>query len=190
MSALAYFITFHTYGSWLHGRDTGSVDRQHNQYGSEMLPADQRLEQSRRNLMTHEPYLLDASDRDIVLASIQQHCEFRQWALHAAHVRTNHVHIVVTCGKSVEQAMTEFKVYSSRALTAAHPEDANRKRWSRHGSTDYLFDETAIAAVVRYVVHGQGKPMAVHPLSIPPLPGGRGSQSSQSTQGDHHETVA
>ena len=35
--ALAYFITFSTYGSWLHGtkKGMGSVDREHNEYGAE-----------------------------------------------------------------------------------------------------------------------------------------------------------
>jgi hypothetical protein len=37
---LAYFITFRSYGSWLHGDERGSVDRSHNQYGSPFLPHD------------------------------------------------------------------------------------------------------------------------------------------------------
>jgi hypothetical protein len=37
---LAYFITFHTYGTWIHGDDRGSVDRHHNLYGTPMLPPD------------------------------------------------------------------------------------------------------------------------------------------------------
>src|SRR6266478_1713782 len=37
---VAYFITFTTYGTWLHGRAPGSVDREHNQPGTAFLPAD------------------------------------------------------------------------------------------------------------------------------------------------------
>jgi len=29
---LAYFITFRTYGTWLHGDERGSIDRYHNRY--------------------------------------------------------------------------------------------------------------------------------------------------------------
>lgn len=39
-SALAYFITYHTYGTWLHGNEAGSVDSQHNIPGTPMLPSD------------------------------------------------------------------------------------------------------------------------------------------------------
>ena len=37
--ALAYFITFSTYGTWLHGttKGKGSVDREHNQHGCPSL---------------------------------------------------------------------------------------------------------------------------------------------------------
>ncbi len=31
---LAYFITFHCYGTWLQGDAPGSVDRSHNQPGA------------------------------------------------------------------------------------------------------------------------------------------------------------
>ncbi len=34
---LAYFITFSRYGSRLHGAENGSVDRNHNQYGNDLI---------------------------------------------------------------------------------------------------------------------------------------------------------
>ena len=37
---LAYLITFHTYGSWLHGDAKGSVDREHSRYGGAFAPSD------------------------------------------------------------------------------------------------------------------------------------------------------
>ena len=39
---LAFFITFTTYGAWLHGDDAGSVDRDHNEPDTPLLPADPR----------------------------------------------------------------------------------------------------------------------------------------------------
>jgi hypothetical protein len=42
---LAYFITFHTYGTWLHGTERGSVDRAHNTLGTPLLPPDVAREQ-------------------------------------------------------------------------------------------------------------------------------------------------
>ena len=36
---IADLITFTTYGTWLHGDKSGSVDKEHNQYGSPFATA-------------------------------------------------------------------------------------------------------------------------------------------------------
>ena len=95
MLALAYFITFSTYGTWLHGDERGSVDRDHNTTGEVLLPANTALRSSREALMPEVAYRMEAPDREAVLNAIVRHAEFRGWFLRAAHVRTNHVHIVV-----------------------------------------------------------------------------------------------
>ena len=93
---LAYFITFTTYGTWLHGRDPGSVDRQHNTPETPFLPVNPDVEESRRQAMRQEPYLLDEARRGVVLRTIHEVAKHRRWVLWAVHVRTNHIHIVVT----------------------------------------------------------------------------------------------
>src|SRR5262245_8910091 len=95
---LAYFITFTTYGTWLHGRDPGSVDRGHNAPGTPFLPPDADLERARLHAMRQEPYLLDEARRVVVLRTIREVATHRGWKLWAAHVRSNHAHIVVTAG--------------------------------------------------------------------------------------------
>jgi REP element-mobilizing transposase RayT len=45
--------------------------------------------------MTDPPYLLDLPRANVVLAAIQEVCRFRKWDLIAAHVRSNHVHLIV-----------------------------------------------------------------------------------------------
>ena len=37
---IAYFITFRTYGTWLHGDERGSTDRDHNAYDTPLLDPD------------------------------------------------------------------------------------------------------------------------------------------------------
>ena len=93
---LAYFITFTTYGTWLHGRNPGSVDRGHNVPGTAFVPADADLESARRQAMRQDPYLLDEPQRAVVLRTIREVTAHRGWKLWAAHVRSNHVHVVVT----------------------------------------------------------------------------------------------
>ncbi|MCA9077632.1 MAG: hypothetical protein KDA93_21580 [Planctomycetaceae bacterium] len=34
---LAYFLTWHTYGTWLQGQSSGSVDHSHREYGREFV---------------------------------------------------------------------------------------------------------------------------------------------------------
>jgi REP element-mobilizing transposase RayT len=158
---LAYLITFATYGTWLHGRDPGSVDKQHNQPGTPFLPPDPARELAMRSNLREPPYLLDAARRAIVLDTIREVAQHRHWRLLACHVRTNHVHILVTADCRPEKVMSDFKAYASRRLKERLGEAADCKRWTQHGSTRYLWTEEHVAAEVEYVVKGQGEAMAV-----------------------------
>ncbi len=156
-----YFITFTTYGQWLHGDARGSVDRHNNQPGSPLLPTNQERVTASKNLMVDAPFRMDERRRAIVLASIREHAGFRGWAVHAVHVRSTHVHVVVSGEAPPERMMTAFKAYASRGLTAAGLGDKTERRWSRHGSTRWLNTEETIQRAIRYTVDEQGEPMAV-----------------------------
>jgi REP element-mobilizing transposase RayT len=79
----------------------------------------------------------------------------------AAHVRTNHVHVVTAAGCKPEKVMSAMKAYSSRALNKCELDDPDCRRWARHGSTRYLWTEDSVRAAIRYVVDEQGEPMCV-----------------------------
>jgi len=159
---LAYFITFGTYGSWLHGEEKGSVDRSHNLPGTPYLePNSARLEIEEASRQ-QDAYVLDEARRGHVLAAVREVCAVRQWDLFAAHVRPAHVHLVLAAGDTPEKVMNAFKCYASRRLNAARLDDRGRKRWSRHGSTRYLWHPQAIEEAVAYVVDEQGPAMAVY----------------------------
>lgn len=53
-----YFLTWHTYGTWLHGDAAGSVDAQHNTYATPRLPADRDRFSIARAKMSHPPFVL------------------------------------------------------------------------------------------------------------------------------------
>jgi len=93
---MGYFITFRTYGTWLHGDRRGSVDRFHNIYGTPMLPPSPNRERYERQLMKLPPVKLDSRRRAAVDRSLRETCSKRKWKLWASSVRTNHVHSVVT----------------------------------------------------------------------------------------------
>ena len=152
---LAYFITFTTYGSWLHGRDPGSVDRAHNEFGMPVLPPEPKREAARRDQMRQPEYRLDAERRAVVLRTIREVARHREWAVLAVHVRTNHVHVVVTAAARPEKVMADFKAWASRRLRETFGEDADRDRWTQHGSTKYLWTAAAVDEKVSYVVDGR-----------------------------------
>ncbi len=158
----AYFITFTTYGTWLHGRDSGSVDREHNLPNTPFLAPNAELEVTRKNAMRQQPYHLDEQRRTVVLRTILEATRHRCWKLWAVHVRTNHVHVVVTARDKPEKVMSDLKAWSSRRLREAFGESADRDRWTQHGSTRYLNTEAVVAAAIAYVVDEQGERMALY----------------------------
>ncbi len=151
-----YLITFHTYGTWLHGSDRGSVDRSHNSHGTPFLDPDDQKERDEFERLRQEPVMLDDRQRAVVDATIREVVDFRAWSLHALNVRTNHVHVVVSADIPPERVMNDFKSYATRRLRERHVQPTTDKTWTRHGSTRYLWNEDAVSAAGRYVMESQG----------------------------------
>lgn len=156
----AYFITFTTYGNWLHFDNRLSVDRNHNQYGHPKLKPNKTAHAKKYNALMHEPFILNTAQRKNVMQTAIEVCRYSNWRLFAIHVRTNHVHLIVQADQAPEYVMGKIKAYASRNLNLLNPENKNRPYWTRHGSTipirakDYLF------FVMDYVVNQQGSKVA------------------------------
>jgi REP element-mobilizing transposase RayT len=161
---LAYFITFTTYGTWLPGsaKGMGSVDRDHSAFGTPFVAPDAQREQSAREAMVQLPYLMIADEREIVCRAIVDLSRELNWSLQAVHVRTTHIHLVISADREPGRLMSDLKARASRHLTAAGFDDADRRRWTRHGSTRHLFDDAEVAAAIRYTPDGQGERMACY----------------------------
>lgn len=158
---LAYLLTFSCYGARLHGDVAGSVDRAHNIPGTPYLPPDMSQVQRERYRMQGVPYVMDERRRSLVLSTLRSVCTYRRWALLAAHVRSNHVHVVVHAAAPSEPIMNDLKAYATRRLNAEGIDAPQCRRWARHGSMRYLWKPEEVEAAVQYVVHDQGEPMAV-----------------------------
>ncbi len=162
--AMAYFITFTTYGTWLHGTEKGmgSVDRKNNIHGQPFVESDANRMNQSRSSMSQPPYVLDAPQRRIVLDGLVSLCREKAWTLHAAHVRSNHMHLVVTADREAGRLMSDLKARASRDLTRAGFDFVGRTRWTRHGSTRHLFDMAAVADKIDYTLNEQGQRMACY----------------------------
>jgi len=75
--ALAFLLTFRTYGTWLHGDERGSVDGEHNVPGTPLLPPDPARQHRERGLMKADGMILDERLRLVVDAAIADQCRHR-----------------------------------------------------------------------------------------------------------------
>src|SRR6267142_4005289 len=80
-SPLAYFISFRTYATWLHGDKRGSIDRFHNQYGSPYIPRNDRWHHYNKQQLKTNPLILGARERKAIEAAIRETCPIRKWSL-------------------------------------------------------------------------------------------------------------
>ena len=162
--ALAYFITFTTYGTWLHGSEKGlgSVYWEHSEYGAEFVEPDAVREMEARGAMSQSVYTMDARRREVVRDAVVALAQEKGWRLLAMHVRSNHVHVVIWAERDPGRLMSDLKARASRELTAAGFENAQRRRWTRHGSTRHLFTNEEVEKKIKYTLDEQGTPMAVY----------------------------
>jgi REP element-mobilizing transposase RayT len=157
-AVLAYFITWTTYGTWLPGDKRGWIKKGH---AGVKLP-NWRIEDESRERMAGQPVILTIAQRTVVTRTIGAHCELRQWKLHAADARTNHVHIVVSAKKSPGEVMNQLKAWCSQklsdgaGLTETIAVKAGRRRWfTEGGDKELIYDEEHLRNAIRYVSERQ-----------------------------------
>jgi hypothetical protein len=89
--AIAFFLTWTAYGSWLPGDDRGWVDGT----GQVRLAEPLRKAVALRR-MAEGIVLLDVDQRVAVEDAIVAHARLRGWHLHGVACRRQHVHVVVS----------------------------------------------------------------------------------------------
>ena len=82
-------------------------NRKHNLPGSPLVKAGAKRVLKEEELMAQAPYHMDGRRREIVLAAIVDRCARHGWDLLAAHVRTNHAHLVVDGETRPERIMND-----------------------------------------------------------------------------------
>ncbi len=156
---LGYLITFRAYGTWLHGDERGSIDRFHNRYGTPDIPADERWHRHNEQMMKLEPVKLNDVRRAAIKEALKETCEFRKWRLHAANVRTNHVHAVVSTPCAPEIVLRALKANATRKMREAGCWTSTQTPWAEKGSKRWLWTYNQLEAAIAYVVDGQGVPL-------------------------------
>lgn len=154
MQPLAYFLTWTTYGTWLHGDPRGSVDDAHSTYSTPYVSPNRSRIEFVSTAMREAPLVLSEADRNVVNEAIRRSCEIRRWAVLALNVRSNHVHTVVAASDaSPEHAAAILKSWATRALKASGSHPGRSKFWTNQSSTRWLFDEQAVANASTYTMN-------------------------------------
>jgi len=154
---LAYLITFRTYGTWLAGDERGSIDRFHNKYRSPRAESNIIREQRQTEKLKSEPFVMDVRARRAVRQAIEEVCQYREWALYARNVRTNHAHVVIAAVASSDRVLGDLKAYATRRLREKGCWDHTHSPWVDKGSKRNLWNSDHISAAVNYVITGQGE---------------------------------
>src|SRR5262249_56314738 len=160
-------------GTWLPGDARGWI-------ASGLLGVqapDPRREDQARASMAETEVRLSAEQRQVVTQTIHDHCRIRGWQLHAVNVRSNHVHVVVTCACPGEQARDQLKQWTARrlsdhaGLTAPVAHKAGRRRWGTEGGDAVpIDDERHFTNPAPYVGNQQSPPNTPPPPPLPPVP--------------------
>ena len=159
MFASTYFITFSTYGTWLHGDSRGSVDRFRNRYGTPRIPADARWERYNERIMKIDFVKLYTQRRAAVNEALKETCAIRKWKLWARNVRTNHVHVVVSASCNPEKVLRALKANATRKMNEAGCWQSAQTPWARKGRKRWLWTEDQLRSAIKYVEDEQGEPL-------------------------------
>lgn len=154
---LAYLLIWSTYGCRLHHDERGSVDRDHNAYGSPQLRPDAFYSKLARDRMPGEPFRLNPWARELVAGAITDHAVVRRWLVKALNPRTEHVHVVVHAPQHPpDTVVSQFKANGTRVLRQRGLAGPKQPVWAdRGGSIRYLFTEEALRNACDYVINGQ-----------------------------------
>lgn len=136
------------------------MDRENNQYGTPYVQPDPQRKRWAREAMAQPAYVMSPAEREVVCLAFLELAKERGWQLWAAHVRSNHVHIVLSGEGDPDRMMSDLKGRASKNLNSAGFDSAERKRWTRHGSTRHLFSEEKVEERIRYTLDDQGNRMA------------------------------
>ncbi len=161
--ALAYFLTWPTYGTWLPGDERGWV-----QYRRGMQLPDPILQQEAAAQMTEYACRLDHEQRQVVETTIADHCRIRGWTLHAVNCRSNHLHVVVAANRHPDEVREQLKAWCTRRLKDLEHTRRSRSQLRRaapmrrsariggpSGSGLYVNDEDGLETLIQYVCDAQ-----------------------------------
>jgi REP element-mobilizing transposase RayT len=124
------------------------VDRDHNQYGAPLAPADPQKERLARHRAREEPVQLTIEQRRLVERAIRDLAERYDWNIRAIAPMRDHVHVVISAPREGAALREAIKAVASRWL---NKEFGKRAWWAEGGSAKYLWKNDYFANATDYV---------------------------------------
>jgi REP element-mobilizing transposase RayT len=174
-----WFLTWHTYGTWLPGNEKGFVSSLRNADGDSEIhnipgttidsDSPHLLEWSRQQLKS-KPLVLKPLQANSLAEQLLETTAIRGWTMFAFAIVTNHVHVVVGVpgDPKPESLSGDFKRNGSRTLNRLYTRPAGGTWWTESGSHRKLAHELAILGAIRYTIQQQGA-LVIWTASIPEL---------------------
>ncbi len=144
------FITWTTYGTWLPGDARGWRAKQS---GNQL--ANPVLEAECREKMKFDPVKLSPDDRVTVEQACREHCDHRNWLLHAVNARSNHIHVVVSAYLKPQTIRDQLKANCTSCLRRQTNPLICERTWTKGGDCEALFDEESLHNAIVYTLEAQ-----------------------------------
>jgi hypothetical protein len=119
--AIGVLLTFTTYGTHVHGAETGSVSRSHRAWAP-TVPSNETWQVQARRLMAWPEFRLSPRDRALVVKCVVNACACHAWQLFCVHARTNHVHAVLQADAPADRALSEGPRYFRAKGASSRPQ--------------------------------------------------------------------
>lgn len=136
-------VTWTTYGSWLQGDKRGYVKN------GKIMPGDDKIFQSSRELQKWPTVKLDSEARDIVRGAILNEADRIGQTIEALAVCTNHVHLVARpCNETIGGIVSRYK---NIAMFALGERDQVKRLWTRGFDKRFCFSNEDLQCRISYV---------------------------------------
>jgi len=175
----AWFLTWHTYGTWLPGSRKGFVSALrnaegdaeiHNIPGTRIDSDSPHLEAWSKRRLKSKPIILTKRQARSLADQFLETATIRTWTLFAFAIVTNHVHVVlgVPGDPEPEELTGDLKSFGSRTLNRSFARPKSGTWWTQSGSHRKLAHEAAILGAVRYTIEQEGA-LVIWTAPIPEL---------------------
>jgi REP element-mobilizing transposase RayT len=149
--AIAYHITFGTYGARLHGGPRDTVDRRRNAYGQPVLGQNEARERMADGQMKHQPILLTADQRIFVQEAVEGICDRGGWEFIQTACGPDHVHVLLSSQREPKAIRRWLKRWLGEAMSTRRALPDGQSWWAKGGSTRSVWDEKYLRNVDEYL---------------------------------------